>query len=72
MNFVGTEQVKNVREWKDYDIEADIKLKEAANYPGSPRGRVDLKTGSHGVVWLYLAPGELKLYKNPGRTLTRV
>ena len=43
MNFVGTEQVKNVREWKDYDIEADIKLKEAANYPGDPRERVDWK-----------------------------
>ena len=66
MNFVGTGQVKNVREGKDYDIEVDIKLKEAANYPGGPRGRVDLKTGSHYVVWLYPALGELKLYKNPG------
>ena len=66
MNFVGTDQAKNVREGKDYDIEVDIKLKEAANYPGGPRGRVDLKTGSHYMVWLYPASGELKLYKNPG------
>ena len=66
MNFVGTDQVKNVREWKDYDVEVDIKLTEAANFPGGPRGRVDLKTGGHYVVWLYPTSGELKLYKNPG------
>ena len=66
MNFVGTDQVKNVREWKDYDVEVDIKLTEAANFPDGPRGRVDLKTGGHYVVWLYPTSGELKLYKNPG------
>ena len=66
MNFVGTDQVKNVWEWKDYDVEVDIKLTEAANFPGGPRGRVDLKTGGHYVVWLYPTSGELKLYKNPG------
>ena len=66
MNFDGTNQVKNVREWADYDVEVDIKLVEAANYPGGVRGRVDLKTGGHYVVWLYPASGEIQLYKNPG------
>ena len=66
MNFDGTDQVKNIRERKNYDIEVDIKLTEVANFPGGPRGRVDLKTGGHYVVWLSPTSGELKLYKNPG------
>ena len=66
MNFVGTDQVKNVREWADYDVEVDIKLIKALNFPGGVRGRVDLDTGGHYVVWLYPASGDLQLFKNPG------
>lgn len=66
MNFVGTSRISNVRDWTDYDVEVDIKLTEVQNYPGGPRGRVDLDTGGHYAVWLYPASGELKLYKNPG------
>jgi hypothetical protein len=66
MNFVGTSRISNVRDWTDYDVEVDIKLTENQNYPGGVRGRVDLDTGGHYVVWLYPASGEIKLYKNPG------
>ena len=66
MNFVGTSRVSNVRDWTDYDVEVDIKLAELANYPGGVRGRVDLDTGGHYVVWLYPGSGEVKLYTNPG------
>ncbi len=66
MNFVGTSGVDNVRDWTDYDVEADIKIQELANYPGGLRGRVDLDTGGHYVIWLYPGSGEIKLYKNPG------
>ncbi|MFQ6042847.1 MAG: family 16 glycoside hydrolase [Candidatus Poribacteria bacterium] len=66
MNFVGTSKVSNVRDWTDYDVEVEIKLTEIQNYPGGVRGRVDLDTGGHYVVWLYPASGEIKLYKNPG------
>jgi len=62
MNFVGTDQVKNVREWADYDVEVDIKLIKALNFPGGVRGRVDLDTGGHYVVWLYPASGDLQLF----------
>ena len=66
MNFVGISKVSNVREWTDYDVEVDIKLTELQNYPGGVRGRVDLETGGHYVIWLYPGSGEIKLYKNPG------
>ncbi len=66
MNFVGTEAVTNVREWTDYEFEAEIKHTEKANWPGGIRARVDLDSGGHYVVWLYPGDSIIRLYKNPG------
>jgi hypothetical protein len=66
MNFVGTPEVPNVREWTDYELEVDIKHTMIANWPGGIRARVDLDTGGHYAVWLYPGDGRINLYKNPG------
>ncbi len=66
MNFVGTPQVSNIREWTDYEVSVDIMHTELANYPGGIRARVDLDTGGHYVVWLYPGRSNITLYKNPG------
>jgi len=66
MNFVGNQRVKNVSEWKDYDLEVDLKHVERANWPGGIRARVDLDTGGHYAVWLYPGDSKMNLYKNPG------
>jgi len=66
MNFVGTPQVPNVREWTNYEFELDIKHMEFGNHPGGIRVRVDLDTGGHYALWLYPANSNMKLYKNPG------
>jgi hypothetical protein len=65
MNFVGTPQISNVREWTDYEFEVQIKHTERANHPGGIRARVDLDTGGHYAVWFYPGDGTIKLYKNP-------
>ena len=65
MNFVGTLQIPNVREWTDYEFEVQIKHIERANWPGGIRARVDLDTGGHYAVWFYPGDGTIKLYKNP-------
>lgn len=65
MNFVGTPEVPDVREWTDYDLEVDIKHTMMANWPGGIRARVDLDTGGHYAVWFYPGDSRINLYKNP-------
>jgi hypothetical protein len=66
-NFTGEGlKVGNPSEWTDYDVEVDLRHKDVANYPGGIRGRVDLKSGSHYVVWLYPGSAKLNLFSNPG------
>jgi hypothetical protein len=66
-NFTGEGlKVGNPSEWTDYDVEVDLRHKDVANYPGGIRGRVDLKSGSHYVVWLYPASSKMNLFSNPG------
>ena len=66
-NFTGEGlNVGDPNEWTDYDVEVDVRHKEVANFPGGIRGRVDLDTGSHYVVWLYPGSAKLNLFSNPG------
>jgi hypothetical protein len=66
LNFVGTSKVSNVRDWTDYDFEADLKHEMMANWPGGIRARVNLETGGHYAIWLYPGGSRINLYKNPG------
>ncbi len=66
-NFTGEGlDVGNPAEWTDYEVEVDLRHTEQANFPGGIRGRVDLKTGSHYVVWLYPGKSTMNLFSNPG------
>ena len=66
-NFTGEGlNVGDPNEWTDYDVEVDVRHKDVANFPGGIRGRVDLDTGSHYVVWLYPGSAKLNLFSNPG------
>jgi hypothetical protein len=67
-NFTGKglKGIGSPEEWTDYTVEVDVLHKEVANFPGGVRGRVDLKTGSHYVVWLYPGSSKMNLFSNPG------
>ena len=66
-NFTGEGlNVGDPSKWTDYDLEVDLRHKEVANFPGGIRGRVDLETGSHYVVWLYPGSAKMNLFSNPG------
>ena len=66
-NFTGEGlKVGDPNKWTDYDVEVDLRHQEIANFPGGVRGRVDLETGSHYVVWLYPGSAKMNLFSNPG------
>ena len=66
-NFTGEGlNVGDPNKWTDYDVEVDLRHTEVANFPGGIRGRVDLETGSHYVVWLYPGSSKMNLFSNPG------
>ena len=66
-NFTGEGlKVGTPNKWTDYDVEVDVRHKVIANFPGGVRGRVDLETGSHYVVWLYPGSAKMNLFSNPG------
>ena len=66
-NFTGEGlNVGDPTKWTDYDVEVDLRHTAVANFPGGIRGRVDLETGSHYVVWLYPGSAKMNLFSNPG------
>ena len=66
-NFTGEGlNVGDPSKWTDYDVEVDLRHTAVANFPGGIRGRVDLETGSHYVVWLYPGSSKMNLFSNPG------
>ena len=66
-NFTGEGlKVGDPTKWTDYDVEVDLRHTAVANFPGGIRGRVDLETGSHYVVWLYPGSAKMNLFSNPG------
>ncbi|MCG9132153.1 hypothetical protein J5I95_10770 [Candidatus Poribacteria bacterium] len=66
-NFTGEGlNVGDPSKWTDYDVEVDLRHTAVANFPGGIRGRVNLETGSHYVVWLYPGSSKMNLFSNPG------